>query len=370
MSTFTVPVIRVKSIQKHPNADTLSFIDVDGVNVIFRTGDFHEGDLAVYVPVEAVVPLNRAEFAFLKTKDGQETHRVKAKRLRGLYSEGLLVPVEFFESEGDDVAAKRGIVKYEQPEQRGSITGKIGQAAPDIKWAPRYDVEPLLKNRFLCPEGTPVHVTEKLHGSSARFAYGPDVNGKYRLHVGSHNVWRRPLYRPVFGQKPTKREPVFRRWLNKLLGKTHFEVEPINDCIWWNLAKKYNLEEKLKRFPRMVVYGEVYGDGVQDLKYGLKGEIGFRVFEVYSAEFDLWLSPADVKVFCSEVGLEMVPVLYEGPYQSASVDPMRSGKSTLDPNTIREGIVIKPMYPDDPRWHALKLVSEEYKLRKGGTEYH
>lgn len=113
MSTFTVPVIRVKSIQKHPNADTLSFIDVDGVNVIFRTGDFNEGDLAVYVPVEAVVPLKRREFAFLKTKDGQETHRVKAKRLRGLYSEGLLVPVEFFENEGDDVAVKRGIVKYE-----------------------------------------------------------------------------------------------------------------------------------------------------------------------------------------------------------------------------------------------------------------
>lgn len=249
--------------------------------------------------------------------------------------------------------------------------GKVGQAAPDIKWAPHYDVEPLLKNRHLCPEGTPVQVTEKLHGSSVRFTYGPDVNGKNRLHVGSHNVWRRPLYRPVFGKKPSKREPVIRRALNKLFSKQLFDVEPMNDCIWWKLAKKYNLEEKLKKLPGMVVYGEVYGDGIQDLKYGLKGEIGFRVFEVYAAQFHLWMPPSSVEVFCAEIGLERVPVLYEGPYQSELVDPLRSGKSTLDPNTIREGIVIKPLYGDiDPSWHALKLVSEEYKLRNGGTEYH
>lgn len=54
MSTDSrVFVVQVKNIHKHPNADTLSIVDVfGGYPCIIRTGDFVDGDLAAYVPVD------------------------------------------------------------------------------------------------------------------------------------------------------------------------------------------------------------------------------------------------------------------------------------------------------------------------------
>ena len=56
MSEFHVQVVQVGPVTKHPNADSLSCSEVDGYPVIFRTGDYVEGDRAVYVPVDAIVP--------------------------------------------------------------------------------------------------------------------------------------------------------------------------------------------------------------------------------------------------------------------------------------------------------------------------
>jgi hypothetical protein len=86
MSTeHEVSVVRLGAISKHPNADALSLTEVDGRPVILRTGEYAPGDLAVYVPVDTMVPLDDPRFAFLKernsTADGYS--RVKAVRLRG-----------------------------------------------------------------------------------------------------------------------------------------------------------------------------------------------------------------------------------------------------------------------------------------------
>ena len=84
MSEFHVEVTRVKGVQKHPNADTLSIAEVNGYPVIFRTGDFEEDGLAVHVPVDSIVP-DTEDWAFLNG-----SRRIKAKKLRGVFSIGML----------------------------------------------------------------------------------------------------------------------------------------------------------------------------------------------------------------------------------------------------------------------------------------
>src|SRR5574343_587969 len=87
MSEFHVVVVEIGKVGKHPNADTLSITSVlGGYPVIFRTGQFNQGDKAVYVPVDAICPASDPRFAFLG-----ENNRIKAKRLRGIFSMGLLV---------------------------------------------------------------------------------------------------------------------------------------------------------------------------------------------------------------------------------------------------------------------------------------
>ena len=46
MSEFKVEVVKIRKIEKHPNADTLSITNIHGgYPVVFRTEDFNEGDL-------------------------------------------------------------------------------------------------------------------------------------------------------------------------------------------------------------------------------------------------------------------------------------------------------------------------------------
>ena len=83
-----VPVV----LEKHPNADSLSVVKVfDGYTVCVRTADWEGVDKGVYIPPDSVVP-DTEQFKFL------EGHlRIKAKKLRGINSYGMLVPVPVME---------------------------------------------------------------------------------------------------------------------------------------------------------------------------------------------------------------------------------------------------------------------------------
>jgi len=57
-------VIRVGDLRKHPNADSLSLLDIDGYQVVVRTDQYKRGDLAVHIQPDSVVPQTKP-FSFL-----------------------------------------------------------------------------------------------------------------------------------------------------------------------------------------------------------------------------------------------------------------------------------------------------------------
>ena len=99
MSDWLVHLIRVGEFGKHPNADSLSITQVYGQNVIFKSGGFQTGELAVYIPPDTVLPTD-PEHPLLKDnaylKPGG---RVDAVRLRGIFSNGFLVPANLLFTE-------------------------------------------------------------------------------------------------------------------------------------------------------------------------------------------------------------------------------------------------------------------------------
>lgn len=353
MSQFSVPVIKIEKVEKHPNADSLSITEADGCPVIFKTGQFKDGDLAVYVPVEAVVPTSHPDFAFLATKEGQTTHRIKAKKLRGVFSMGLLlpfVPGNTIDADGkpvpegawlgQDMAAQYGIVKYEEPVRSDNMRlGGQRLAKAKDTWVPVYDIESHRKYRMVYEPGEEVVATEKIHGCNGRFIFTQrDGDEAPRLYVGSHN----------------------------------FFLKEDDKAVWWATAKKHGLAEKLAKYPDLVLYGEVYGQ-VQDLKYGTTQEdpLRFAAFDLFDRNAGRYLDYDRFRGICAELDIPVVPVIYRGPFDPAVIEPLALGNSVIA-DQIKEGVVIKPVIERQDRRLGrviTKLVGEQYLLRKGGTEH-
>ena len=317
-STHKVEVVPVK-LDPHPNADSLSVVRIfDGYTCCVRTVDWHDGQLAAYIPPDSVVDSTRPEFAFLA---GHE--RIKVKKLRGVVSMGLLIPAPERATIGDDVAEHFGVTHYEPPLPM-STGGEV--ESPPAGYRPAFDVDSLRRYGSVFEKGEPVWITEKIHGTSARYCWWDG-----RIWCGSRTEWKR-------------------------------EDEKI---VWWRaLRLTPQVEAFCKEHPDITVYAEVYGQ-VQDLKYGTKKN------EVYLAVFDLlcgseWIDPHEARTIGKD--LPWVPLLHSSfPFEMETILREAEGPSLMSgANHVREGIVVKPKVE---RTHleigrvCLKIVGNGYLER-------
>jgi RNA ligase (TIGR02306 family) len=92
MSTFTAPVVRIRAIEAIPGADAIELAVVGDYRSVVRKGQFQPGSVAVYLPESAIVPDALLEQLGLTGKlAGPDKNRVKAIKLRGCLSQGILL---------------------------------------------------------------------------------------------------------------------------------------------------------------------------------------------------------------------------------------------------------------------------------------
>lgn len=128
----TCDVVQI-NMKPHPNADSLSLVMVGDFQCAVRTEDWNNGDMAIYIPPDSIVP-NTSEFEFLGTH-----RRIKARKLRGEWSVGLLIPAPEGAIVGDDYMEQLGIIHYE-PEIRGNFTTDGDNIGSPPGFFPVYDV--------------------------------------------------------------------------------------------------------------------------------------------------------------------------------------------------------------------------------------
>lgn len=91
-------VKRIDDLLAIEGADKIEVAVVGGWKVVVKKGDFKKGELAVYLEIDSWVPTEVAPFL---TKSGHEPkeyngvkgERLKSKKLRGIVSQGLLLPL-------------------------------------------------------------------------------------------------------------------------------------------------------------------------------------------------------------------------------------------------------------------------------------
>lgn len=325
MSEWRVEVVRLEVVEKHPNADTLSITQVlGGYPCILRTGEFQEGEVAVYVPVDSLVPADDPRWSFLGGH-----WRIRAKRLRGVFSMGLLTKADPSWEIGRVVDKELRITKYEPPEplQMG------GENEKDPGFLPRYtDIEGLRRWPDVLQPGEMVVLTEKLHGCNGRWLWHEG-----RLWAGSHHA--------------IKRENA--------------------DNLWWKAAAKHGLSVKLREAPGVAFYGEVYGQ-VQDLKYGAgKNDLFVAMFDALDVVTRRFLDHAAFLVLTGRLGLPTVPVLARGPWEQALCCCAEGTTLVPGASHVREGFVVKPTVERvDFRLPSQRVIfkmhGEGYLTRKSG----
>jgi RNA ligase (TIGR02306 family) len=143
------------------------------------------------------------------------------------------------------------------------------------------------------------------------------------------------------------------------------------------MARKYNLFEKLEGLGgakgAIMLFGETFGTGVQDLGYGAaKGEPIYFAFDMSIdgryLDFDEFMK------ICTERDIPTANVLYRGSFGPECL-AYTKGKETISGKELhmREGIVIRPVkerYEHDIGRVLLKSVNEDYLLRGGeATEF-
>jgi len=354
MSTFKVEVVPAK-LKKHPNADTLSVAEVKGWQCVVRTQDFEDVKLGAYIPLDSIVP-DTPEFAFLS-----KYRKVKTIKLRGQLSQGVLIPAKPHWKLGDDVTQELGITKWEPIEPivlRGENIAEPGA------FHHYTNIENIKNYPNVFQEGEQVVVTEKIHGTNVRFGL---IDGKF--YVGSHRCTKRGPGQLSFFER-------MKKGCKRFLFKDYKERKE-DLTIYWKAALKYDIESKLRDLavtyedaPNIILFGEIFGR-VQDLRYGLENSFDLRVFDVSLNEKYLDYHSFRVCLESMNVSSLVVPIVAIGSYGSEMLS-LADGPA-FQGEHIREGVVIKSLreqtHPSIGR-KILKVISDDYLLRKHGTENH
>lgn len=342
MTDILVEVVKIPPLKQIKDADRIAVATIGGYDVIVRKEDFNEGDLGVFISVDSVVPKDLLDFYNLDIKNG----RIRTKKLKGVYSQGLLIPMTapIFSNilgqrkEGENLKDALGIVKYLPPSIKGHGIAGGGIKRPWVD--PRmivYDIENIqnIHNRAVFKEGDSVVITEKIHGMHGAACW---INGKFYY---------------------TSR-------------KVNLEIpreDKTGDNIWWRMVQKYKLDEIAKELSQsynldsdVIIRYEIFGKDVQELDYGLQDQ-QIVIFDIEKG-FNNFVPHHELSILCEDYKLPTVPTLYEGPFSFKKAEELANMDSVISKKKPQysEGIVIKDI--DEGKTSSNKLYMSARKILK------
>lgn len=377
---------RVEEVKEIPGYDRVEHARV-GAGwwcIVSKSDNFKPGDLCVYFEVDSKVPANDGRFAFMEKRN----YKVKTLRMCKVYSQGLIMPITEFPEitttdehvDVTDVLHITYAVEEDNARKNGDPNAKYTSMKarhkklfkhPLVKKIMRYEWGRKLMFFFFGkkkdnPRTFPTHfqfihktdeercenlpwvlgykdpliVTEKLDGTSSTYILEKKGRNKYEFYVLSRNVRQQDENQQTYH----------------------------DHNIYWDMAFKYDIENKLKQYLEengldyVCIQGESVGS-VQGNPLQLT-EDDLYVFNFIRS--DKGRIPSDEgKLIVEKMGMKWVPILNAAFYMPNDMEEfkvMADGKSVVNPKVDREGIVLR-----DPKTDfSFKNVSRKYLLKHGG----
>lgn len=326
MSDHRVLLREVENVTKHPNADKLELIKVDGLDytIISQMGNYKVGDYALIIPDSCILHkdmVDHFELTFLKNRE------VKTVKIRGIHSQALALPYDELREFSKHFWAITeswlkefgtldnhitydfdfsGLLKISRVKKLSLHTGTIlGDLPEGIE---KYDLENAERypDLFEALYETDVVITEKLEGTN------------FTVHATKDNVF-------FCSRTKTKR-----------------------DGLYVTIPQENELDTKLKKYleennlTSVTIRGELIGRKIQGNIYDLDG-VDYYVFD--AKVNNQYLDNFDFYAFCSELNIRFAPIVYTGVLHDYAIDietlkEQSNGFSFINDTVMREGIVI------------------------------
>ena len=374
MAEHKVLLAKVEEILPHTNADRLEVVRVLGWYTITQKGAFKVNEPIIYIPVDSILSEELETLLFPPdSKIKLDKRRVRAIKIRGTVSQGMVIPLKELVGNypklatkklGDDVAEIINVTKYEPPQPPAYMGGnQVIKRKINPHFKEYTDINKVQFYPNVLMENEEVYVSEKIHGCSSRWGYLPTEPNtllkKIRqfLHILPQYEWVYGSHKVQLQDKPKNHKGYY------------------SENVYYIIGEQYNLKDKLE--DGVVLYGEIVGKGIQKgYTYGHNEDYAFYAFDIsINGEY---LNPAEFMKYCDRYNIPRVPVLYEGPYSTKLAWELASGPSMImerDKTTqpIREGCVVKPVVnrvsPHCGRV-MFKFINPEYLLIKENTDFH
>jgi RNA ligase (TIGR02306 family) len=186
-------VAKINEIKPIEDADNIELAIIGGWNCITKKGEYKIDDLVVVATTDAIIPESLSDHMNV-TNYLRKGGRVRTVKLKGVYSECLIIPNKFiftgYYKEGSDMMDKLSIHKYEPPVKQIQLaSGKTRKCRENLDFGVYYKF-PNLKNVVgMFTVHDMVEITRKIHGTSSRYGIIKKVNltlyDKIRLYLNS-----------------------------------------------------------------------------------------------------------------------------------------------------------------------------------------
>ena len=383
----------ISDIQPIEGADRIEVATVLGWKVVIAKADgFKVGDEVIYIEIDSKVPDTDERFAFLKDRK----YRVRTIRLKGQYSQGLIMPKSVFPevtkcAVGDDVTdilhikyyvnldeiRKNGDpdAKYKSMSSRhqkiaktkvwrwlykyswgkkllfvffGKKKDKPLKFPTKFPYVSKTDEERVENMPWILNNKDPWVKTCKIDGTSATYILERKKFGKFEFYVTSRNV-----------RQKTPEQKNF-----------HNECGSVESNVYWDMAIKYDVEEHLKEYLNkhkdcwyVCLQGEIAGPNIQGNPHKLPtvNLYGFNWIDSVNGRYS---SIEGRKIWEDFFGGDWVPIIDTNYILPDTMEEMKlSADGPCDvPHSsgLREGFV----YRSQDGQKSFKNVSRKYILKQ------
>jgi RNA ligase (TIGR02306 family) len=354
-------ISQINEVKEIPGADNIEQAVIGGWNCIVKKGEYKSGDFVAIATTDAVIPQELSD-AMNVTNYLRKGGRVRTVKLRGVYSECLVIPKQFlpigYNAPGKDLMEALDIYKYEPPVKQIQLaSGKKIKYKENPNFHIYYKF-PNLKNVVgMFTKDDDVQITRKIHGTNARYG----IVKKSKL-----SLW----------DKVKKFFRLTDEWINYEYVYGSHNVEKGSDSqgfystdVWREVADKYGIKERLWNYVKQqhiedlgsgfVIYGEIYGAGIQkNYDYGLK-ELEFAGFDV-TIDGKYCTTHYSEFIVTEVLGLNHVEELHVGKWSQEIQDKYTFNNFIDGTKVPHEGIVIK--HTSGERQRVAKVINPDYLI--------